>query len=70
MGGFFGDPPAELLVRWYQLGAWHPFFRGHTHIEAKRREPWLLPEPYAAHVRAAVQELRIGRILDSHLSDT
>ena len=56
VGGFFGDPSPELLVRWYQLGAWQPFFRGHAHIEAKRREPWLLAAPHGAHVREAVSE--------------
>ncbi|KAJ1938486.1 hypothetical protein EC988_007575, partial [Linderina pennispora] len=26
VGGFFGNPDAELLTRWYQLGIWYPFF--------------------------------------------
>ncbi|KAL4352975.1 hypothetical protein GQ457_06G034570 [Hibiscus cannabinus] len=41
VGGFFGNPDPELLVRWYQLGAYYPFFRGHAHHDTKRREPWL-----------------------------
>ncbi|KAB2597127.1 glucan 1,3-alpha-glucosidase [Pyrus ussuriensis x Pyrus communis] len=41
VGGFFGNPEPELLVRWYQLGAYYPFFRGHAHHDTKRREPWL-----------------------------
>lgn len=41
VGGFFGNPEPELLVRWYQLGAFYPFFRGHAHLDTKRREPWL-----------------------------
>lgn len=41
MGGFFGNPDEELLTRWYQAGAHYPFFRGHAHLDAKRREPWL-----------------------------
>jgi alpha-glucosidase (family GH31 glycosyl hydrolase) len=32
IGGFFGDPEPELLARWYQAGAFQPFFRGHAHI--------------------------------------
>ncbi len=41
VGGFFGNPDPELLTRWYQLGAYYPFFRGHAHLDTKRREPWL-----------------------------
>lgn len=44
MGGFFGNPEEELLVRWYQAGAFYPFFRGHAHLDTKRREPWLFGE--------------------------
>lgn len=54
VGGFFGDPSAELLTRWYQLGAFQPFFRAHAHIVTKRREPWLLPQPYRKIVREAI----------------
>lgn len=28
-----------------------PFFRAHAHIDTKRREPFLLAEPYKSHVR-------------------
>jgi alpha 1,3-glucosidase len=41
IGGFFGNPEPDLLVRWYQVGAFYPFFRGHAHHDTKRREPWL-----------------------------
>lgn len=44
IGGFFGNPDSELLERWYQTGAFLPFFRAHAHIDTKRREPWLFPE--------------------------
>lgn len=37
MGGFFGEPSAELFTRWYQAGAFTPFFRGHAHLDTKRR---------------------------------
>ena len=40
VGGFFGNPDAELMTRWYQLGIYYPFFRGHAHLDTKRREPW------------------------------
>ncbi|TIB03796.1 hypothetical protein E3P89_01648 [Wallemia ichthyophaga] len=51
VGGFFGDPSAQYLVRWYQTGAFHPFFRAHAHIDTKRREPHTLSEPYRSIVR-------------------
>jgi len=41
IGGFFGNPDPELLLRWYQAGIFEPFFRAHAHIDTKRREPYL-----------------------------
>lgn len=32
VGGFFGNPEPEMMVRWYQVGAFSPFFRAHGHI--------------------------------------
>ena len=32
VGGFFGNPDGALFVRWYQAGAFQPFFRSHAHI--------------------------------------
>jgi len=39
--GFYGDPSEELFIKFYQLGAWYPFFRAHSHIDYSNREPWL-----------------------------
>ncbi len=55
-GGFFGDPSAELMQRWWQAAAFTPFFRGHAHIDTKRREPWLLGEPHTSIMRAAIRQ--------------
>lgn len=55
VGGFFGDPAPELLVRWYQAGAFMPFFRAHAHIDTKRREPYLFDEPIRGYLRDAVR---------------
>jgi len=41
VGGFFGNPNPELFTRWYELGAFQPFFRGHAHLDTRRREPLL-----------------------------
>ncbi|KAJ3995742.1 glycoside hydrolase family 31 protein [Lentinula boryana] len=51
VGGFFGNPEPEMLVRWYQVGIFSPFFRAHAHIDTKRREPFLLEEPYKSIIR-------------------
>ncbi|XP_030647967.1 neutral alpha-glucosidase AB isoform X2 [Chanos chanos] len=56
VGGFFKHPSAELLVRWYQAGAYQPFFRGHAHIDTPRREPWLFGPENTALIREAVQQ--------------
>ncbi|KAG0177650.1 hypothetical protein DFQ29_004616 [Apophysomyces sp. BC1021] len=54
--GFFNNPSPELLVRWYQAAVFQPFFRGHAHIDTKRREPYLSEEPYRSITRAALRE--------------
>ncbi|TFK89283.1 glycoside hydrolase family 31 protein [Polyporus arcularius HHB13444] len=51
VGGFFGNPEPEMLVRWYGVGVFSPFLRAHAHIDTKRREPYLLDEPYKSIVR-------------------
>lgn len=55
IGGFFGNPDTELLVRWYQAGIWEPFFRAHAHIDTKRREPYLFDEPVRRTLRGLLQ---------------
>jgi len=56
VGGFFGDPQPELLLRWYQAGAFQPFFRAHGHLDTKRREPWLFGEPWTTRFREAIRQ--------------
>ena len=55
VGGFFGNPSKELLTRWYQAGAFYPFFRGHAHIDTRRREPYLAGEPYTTIITQALR---------------
>jgi alpha 1,3-glucosidase len=55
VGGFFGNPDVELLVRWYEAGSLQPFFRGHAHIDTRRREPWLFGEETTNQIRLAIQ---------------
>lgn len=55
VGGFFGNPDKELQTRWMQAGAFYPFFRGHAHIDSRRREPYLAGEPYTSIITAALR---------------
>lgn len=55
VGGFFKNPEDELLVRWYQTGAFYPFFREHAHEESAYREPYLLKDENLEAVRGALQ---------------
>ncbi|KAK4514877.1 uncharacterized protein ATC70_002483 [Mucor velutinosus] len=54
--GFFENPTPELLARWYQAATYQPFFRGHAHIDTKRREPYLSAEPYKSITRDTLRE--------------
>lgn len=56
VGGFFGNPEPELLLRWYQQAAFTPFFRGHAHIDTKRREPWLFGDEWTSRFRDAIRQ--------------
>lgn len=40
VGGFAGDPSIELYARWIGIGAFTPFFRGHTMVNSRSSEPW------------------------------
>ena len=55
VGGFFNNPSPELVTRWYQTGAFQPFFRGHSNENTNRREPWLFGEPYTSHIADAIR---------------
>ncbi|KAF1996426.1 glycoside hydrolase family 31 protein [Amniculicola lignicola CBS 123094] len=55
VGGFFGNPSKELLTRWYQTGIYYPFFRGHAHIDTRRREPYVPGAPYTGIITQALR---------------
>jgi len=55
VGGFFGNPDAELMIRWYQAAVFQPFFRSHAHIDTKRREPWVFGDEKMAYMRDAIK---------------
>ncbi|KAG8177548.1 hypothetical protein JTE90_015952 [Oedothorax gibbosus] len=55
VGGFFRNPTPELMLRWYQAGAFQPFFRAHAHHETRRREPWIFEDNYRTLIRDAIR---------------
>ncbi|GFY77929.1 neutral alpha-glucosidase AB [Trichonephila inaurata madagascariensis] len=55
IGGFFRNPSPELMLRWYQAGAFQPFFRAHSHHETRRREPWLFDDSIKNQIRDAIR---------------
>lgn len=55
VGGFMGNPSQELQVRWYQAGAFYPFFRAHSHLDTRRREPYLAEKGYEELIAQAIR---------------
>jgi alpha-glucosidase len=55
IGGFDGDPSGELFARWFELGAYLPFARGHSEKTACRKEPWSFGPEIERCVRAALE---------------
>lgn len=56
VGGFFGNPDAELMVRWYAVAIYQPFLRNHAHMDTARREPWVYSDATTDAVRVALRE--------------
>lgn len=40
VGGFSGNPDANLYLRWLSIGCYTPFFRVHSEWNAEKNEPW------------------------------
>ena len=57
VGGFFGSPSQRLYTRWMELGAFTPFYRGHTIINTRDQEPWAFGEEVERWVKN-VMDLR------------
>lgn len=41
IGGFAGSPTADLLTRWFEVGALNPIYRDHTAKDTADQEPWV-----------------------------
>ena len=55
VGGFSGDPSPELHLRWFQTSACLPFFRTHSAIGTRPREPYVFESPYAEALDEALR---------------
>ena len=40
VGGFVGEASSALFARWISIGAFSPFFRGHSMVNSRDSEPW------------------------------
>src|SRR5262249_49464069 len=57
IGGYAGSPPADLLTRWFEVGAFHPIFPDHTGKGTAGQEPWVHGPEHEA-IRRHYIELR------------
>jgi alpha-glucosidase len=57
IGGFAGSPPADLLTRWFEVGALNPIYRDHTGYGTADQEPWVHGPQHEA-IRRRYVELR------------
>src|SRR5436309_6183771 len=57
IGGFAGSPTADLLTRWFEVGALNPIYRDHTAKGTADQEPWVHGPEHEA-IRRKYIELR------------
>jgi len=57
IGGFAGSPTADLLTRWFEVGALNPIYRDHTAKGTADQEPWVHGPEHEA-IRKKFIELR------------
>jgi alpha-glucosidase len=55
IGGFQGNPSAELYLRWFQMAAFFMFCRTHSSTSVSPRAPWSYGEPYLSIMRSFLQ---------------
>lgn len=52
IGGFQGNPSAELYLRWFQMATFFTFYRTHSSNNVEHRTPWTYGEPYLSMIRS------------------
>lgn len=55
IGGFLGNPGAELYLRWFQMSTFFMFYRTHCATSVSPRAPWTFGEPYLSIIRQFLQ---------------
>ena len=55
IGGFQGNPSAELYLRWFQMATFLTFYRSHCSNNVEYRAPWTYGEPYLSIIRQFLQ---------------
>lgn len=53
VGGFGGTCSPEMLIRWYEVGIFFPFFRNHCWLKGRAQEPF----SYSSEVEGKVRRL-------------
>lgn len=53
--GFTGNAPDDLAVRFFQLGAWMPLFRGHSIYFCENKEPYAYRPETMKHLKNAIR---------------
>ncbi|QNE07832.1 DUF5110 domain-containing protein (plasmid) [Croceicoccus marinus] len=56
VSGFGGGPSADLLTRWFEIGAFYPVFRNHSAKGTPRVEPWVDGPEHLAIRRRYIEE--------------
>lgn len=54
VGGFANNNTPDLYSRWYLLGTFYPLFRGHSHSETYRREPWVFNQDIFKTIKSSI----------------
>jgi len=55
IGGFINNPSGELFIRWLSIGVYTPFFRGHSEINSRDKEPWTFGEEFESIAKRMIE---------------
>lgn len=55
IGGYGHNAGPELMVRWYELGIFYPFFRNHCELNRRAQEAFAYSEEVETHIRHLIE---------------